>query len=286
MFLFHSFFVFQGPCTFVVKSCSMFNKDYEVFRDAVDYNNNRWLFVNRVGKGFFDTNGYIDLENYVRIDPNDKKKGQVLWKLKYNEKPHFDMGQTLDDSESDGESNPFVGNMYNAYLQRLMNRGDHRFYTMKWRTFSEAKLKSVKNPGGAYNVKIKAKGYCTREVTIKYTTDENGQRQRHVIIKDEEVVTKISYKIKTPDGNTIDQFHIYPAGRTDLEWDCGAFNATLTGGWFSNNPHEIVTKPGIDPGFALLFAHVCVTEFAPDEIKKDLKPNWNMCPGYTNPHMG
>ena len=27
----------------------------------------------------------------------------MLWKLKYNEKPHFDMGVTLDDSESDGE---------------------------------------------------------------------------------------------------------------------------------------------------------------------------------------
>ena len=82
MCLFHSFFVFQGPSTFVVKSCSMFNKDYEVFRGEVDYKNNRWLFLNRVGKGLFDTTGYIDLENYVRIDPNDKKKGQVLWKLK------------------------------------------------------------------------------------------------------------------------------------------------------------------------------------------------------------
>ena len=46
----------------------MFNKDYEVYRDAVD-ENNRWLFINREGKGFFDPTGFIDLENYTRIDP-------------------------------------------------------------------------------------------------------------------------------------------------------------------------------------------------------------------------
>ena len=154
----------------MVKSCSMFNKDYEVYRESVDPNN-RWLFLNRVSKGFFDPNGFIDLENYVRIDPNDKKKGQVLWKSKYNEKPHFDMGMTLDDSESDGESNSTVKNTFAMLLGRFQQTGDHRFYHMKWRTFSEAKLKSVKIPGGVYDVKIKAKGYCTREVTIHRTKD-------------------------------------------------------------------------------------------------------------------
>jgi hypothetical protein len=107
-----------------------------------------------------------------------------------------------------------------------------------------------------------------------------------VQINDTEVVTKISYKIRNGAGEVIDRFCIYPVDESDLRWECGAFTAELRGGWFSKYPHEIHTKPGIDPGFALLFAHICVTEFAPDEIKKDLKPNWNLCPGYTDPHLG
>ena len=264
----------------------MFNKDYEVYRDEVGPNN-RWLFLNRVGKGFFDPTGYIDLENYTRIDPNDKKKGQVLWKLKYNEKPHFDMGMSLGaDSEDDGDDNPNVRTVTNMFKQMMqqMQMGENRFYSMKWRTFSEAKLKSVKTPGGAYSVKIKAKGYCTRQVSVHYTRDEQGHQRRNVNVTDKEYVTKISYKIKTADGTTIDRFDLFCCEGSDLKWECAAFTAELRGGWISKHPHEITTKPGIDPGFALLFAHVCVTEFAPDEIKKDLKPNWNQCPGYINPY--
>ena len=96
----------------------MFNKDYEVYREEVG-EHNRWLFLNRQGKGFMDPTGYIDLENYVRINPEDKKKGQVLWKLKYNEKPHFDMGVTLDDSESDGEGHAEVDDLL-AFLRAAL----------------------------------------------------------------------------------------------------------------------------------------------------------------------
>jgi hypothetical protein len=118
----------------------MFNKDYEVYRDAVD-ENNRWLFINREGKGFFDPTGFIDLENYTRIDPENKKKGQVLWKLKYNEKPHFAMGATLDDSDSEGE---FDAGMLSQLARVLMNTGNTRFYRMKWKMFNEAKMRRVR----------------------------------------------------------------------------------------------------------------------------------------------
>jgi hypothetical protein len=173
--------------------------------------------------------------------------------------------------------------MFKQMMQQ-MQMGENRFYSMKWRTFSEAKLKSVKTPGGAYSVKIKAKGYCTRQVSVHYTRDEEGHQRRNVNVTDKEYVTKISYKIKTADGTTIDRFDLFCCEGSDLKWECAAFTAELRGGWISKYPHEITTKPGIDPGFALLFAHVCVTEFAPDEIKKDLKPNWNQCPGYINPY--
>ena len=261
----------------------MFNKDYEVYREEVG-EHNRWLFLNRQGKGFMDPTGYIDLENYVRINPEDKKKGQVLWKLKYNEAPHFDMGATLDDSESDGEGHAEVDDLLTMF-GRMLNAGDERFYQMKFRTFSEAKLRSVKNPGGDFLVKIKAKGFVTRQVKITWTKDEEGNTQRNVSINDNEYVTKISYKIKNAaDGATIDRFDLYHKSDSEMRWDCGAFKARLEAGWLGSKPHEIKTKPGVDPGFGLLFAHVCMTEFAPREIKKDLKPDWNLCPGYINPY--
>ena len=236
----------KGPCHFVVKSCSMFNKDYEVYRDEVG-EHNRWLFLNRQGKGFMDPTGYIDLENYVRINPEDKKKGQVLWKLKYNEKPHFDMGVTLDDSESDGEGHAEVDDLLDLF-GRMINAGDERFYQMKFRTFSEAKLRSVKNPGGDFLVKIKAKGFVTRQVKITWTKDEEGNTQRNVSINDNEYVTKISYKIKNAaDGATIDRFDLYHKSDSEMRWDCGAFKARLEAGWLGSKPHEIKTKPESTP---------------------------------------
>ena len=269
----------------MVKSCSMFNKDYEVYRDEVSPNN-RWLFLNRTGTGFFDPTAYIDLENYVRIDPKDKKKGQVLWKLKYSETPNFQMGLTLGaDSEDDGDSHPTVTGVLATFNNVMDMLGDTRFYSMKWRVFSEAQIRSVKVPGGEFTVKMKAKGYATRKVTVYRLKDEKGAETKTVRMQDKEYVTKITYKVKGADGTTIETFELFPGtGDEELVWECGAFRATLRGGWFSNYPHEIVTKPGIDPGFALILAHVCVTEFAPDEIKKDLKPDWHMCMGYIDPY--
>ena len=49
---------------------------------------------------------------------------------------------------------------------------------MKFHTFSEAKLRSVKNPGGDFLVKIKAKGFVTRQVKITWTKDE-GKHATH-----------------------------------------------------------------------------------------------------------
>ena len=43
--------------------------------------NQRWLFLNKEGKAFSDT-AYIDLENYIRTDPENEKKGEVLWRAK------------------------------------------------------------------------------------------------------------------------------------------------------------------------------------------------------------
>ena len=155
---------------------------------------------------------------------------------------------------------------------------------MKFRTFSEAKLRSVKNPGGDFLVKIKAKGFVTRQVKITWTKDAEGNTHASVSINDNEYVTKISYKIKNAaDGATIDRFDLYHKSDSEMRWDCGAFKARLEAGWLGSKPHES-RRNRSRPRFRPSLRHVCMTEFAPREILKDLKPDWNLCPGYINPY--
>jgi len=144
-------------------------------------------------------------------------------------------------------------------------------------------MRSVKIPGGEFEVKIKAKGFCTRQVNITYTKDEKGQQHRHVSYDDHEYVNKIMYKVKM-NGQTI-RFVLVEHDRREKvgvglrRFPSGASKAD----GFQTTRTKSKRKPGIDPGFALLFAHICITEFAPDEIKKDLHPNWSLCPGYVHP---
>jgi len=257
----------QGPCHFKVKSCSMFNKDYEVYKEEVD-KDNRWLFLNKEGKAFSDK-AYIDLENYIREDEENPKKGQVLWRAKYDEHPDFKQ-QYGSDSSSDGFSSDGF-------------RPSRRKLQMRWRLSTKATLKAVKYPGLEFKIKVKAKGTAQR--IVRYTRDEEGNLQKHY--HDSEHVKKISYKIKNKQtGDTIDKFKIKGLKRDTLKWKCGAFNATKEGGFFFPGPLDVETKPGIDPGFALLMAHVCATEFGPSEIKGDLHPQWHLYEGWDSDGFG
>ena len=242
-------------------------QDYEVYRDFVD-DKQRWLFLNKDGKGRGDK-AYIDLENYVRQDPENPKKGEVLWRAKYDESPDFKQ-----EYESDSSSDDFSDFGFNPSRRKL---------EMKWKLETKATIKSVKYPGQEFKVKVKAKGKATRIVRISRNT-ETGEME--TTYHDHEVVKRVSYKVKT-NGDTIDKFKLRGlSSGGELKWKCGAFDANLEGGFWSNNPHEVFSKLGIDPGFALLMAHLCATEFAPDEIKKDLQPDWGALEWYRSRNFG
>jgi hypothetical protein len=99
---------------------------------------------------------------------------------------------------------------------------------------------------------------------------------------DHEHVKKISYKVKDAEtGDTVDKFKIKGLTKSELKWKCDAFKATKEGGFFFPGPTEVKTEGPVDPGFCLIMAHICATEFAPDEIKRDFKPKWWDVPGYT-----
>ena len=67
----------EGPCTFTCKKLGMFSDDYVVLADENDANS-KWLFLNRQG-GLFSGSLAIDLENFVRNNPDAPKKGEILW---------------------------------------------------------------------------------------------------------------------------------------------------------------------------------------------------------------
>ena len=245
----------------------MFNKDYEVYKDERG-KDNRWLFLNREGKAWSDKSR-IDLENYVREDEENPKKGEVLWTAKYDEKPDFKQAYDSDSSSDGFSSDGF--------------KPQRRYFKMRWKMETKATIKSVKFEGLKYKIKVKAKGIATRVVrksTVK--NEETGEVREVTYYDDHEHVKKISYKVKDAEtGDTVDKFKIKGLTKSELKWKCDAFKATKEGGFFFPGPTEVKTEGPVDPGFCLIMAHICATEFAPDEIKRDFKPKWWDVPGYT-----
>ena len=115
----------QGPCHFKVKSCSMFNKDYEVYKEEVDKDKLR-LFLNKEGKAFSDK-AYIDLENYIREDEENPKKGQCS---------RLPSTTSTPDSHSEYGSDSSDGFSSDGF------RPSRRKLQMRWRLSTKATLKA------------------------------------------------------------------------------------------------------------------------------------------------
>jgi len=60
---------------------------------------------------------------------------------------------------------------------------------------------------------------------------------------------------------------------SDSHFESPFFRTTAEGGWFSPSYYKTETKAGIDPALALLFSHLCTSEYSPAEIKRDLSPS-------------
>ena len=225
------------------------------------------MFLNKEGNKY--DGAHIDLENYVRMNPDNPKKGEVLWRARYDEHPRFKQ-QYDSDSSSDGFSSDGF-------------RPSRRKLQMKWKLETKATITSVKYPGQHFKVKVKAKGTAQR--VVRFIRDEDGNRRK--TYHDTETVKKVSYKVKHgATGDTIDKFKLRGLSRDELKWKCGAFRALLEGGFFSRGVTEVHTAPGIDPGFALIMAHLVSTEFGPSEIKADLHPHWHLYDGYDSDGFG
>jgi len=57
-------------------------------------------------------------------------------------------------------------------------------------------------------------------------------------------------------------------------WECPIFTASKEGGFFSGGDTSVQTKPGWDPLLGLMLAHLCSTEYSPNNVKSDFTPRW------------
>eukprot|EP00976_Prorocentrum_cordatum_P098578 1191460-Prorocentrum_minimum.AAC.2 len=220
----------------------------------------------------FQSDARIDLENFRRgFDKDHPKKGEVLWRCSYNEKPRYTDGYASD-SSSDGEG-------FGGFLA-MMTKPQRHTVCLKFKMETGALFEPIKNGGPAYTVRSKAKGYATRKITYVY---RDGVRQRE--FDDHIEVKKIKYKIKdtTPEENTLDEFKLEVDGmqsKKDLYWESNAFVVQKTGGFMKSNPTHVYTKGGGDPGLALIMGHYISAELSPQEIGSDYSPDWYQLDGY------
>ena len=287
-----------GASRFVVKKCSRFNKDYVVYSKRVN-ESKKWLFLNqsRTKEGEW----VYELENYIREDPAFPKRGEILWRCAYDERPtfrfarverHFGSGSSHQvESQFDEDKDAEYTGPRTYYAEGEL--GKDYCEAHKYRMQSEAKCRSIKVDGFEYTFVCDSRGWVSKEQ--RYWLEEEVERDKEGNVVHREMVeksstsydsrvSKISYVVYDKDKNVLDEFACTSGGdevggrlgQSEIHSRCfdasfeyhNFFNGWLCG--FGTWTHRVHTKEGIDPGFALIFGHICCTEFGPREIKKDL----------------
>ena len=76
-------------CQFTIKQAAFASRDYVAYRGTDTENDaNKWYFLNKSGSKW-GGDVCIEVENFVRIDPDDKDKGQILWRADFRDNPSF-----------------------------------------------------------------------------------------------------------------------------------------------------------------------------------------------------
>lgn len=269
----------------MLKSLSSFNKDYEVYSKRIEPEK-RWLFMNQTTSKAGES--VYELENYVREDPAFPKRGEILWRCKYDEHPQFVFAAIHENGSCEFQSKEDC-----AYGGRPVysHGGELRkdfLVASKYRMETDAICTSVKVQGFEYKASVSSRGWLLKE--CKYWKervehrDKDGKvvrvthEERHSTTYNQKVV-KISYKIFAKDGSLLDEFDLNNG--SDVHYDHSrntisskvfdaSFEKVKTFLCFSTITHKIQTKEGVDPGFCLIFGHICCTEFGPQEIENDL----------------
>ena len=286
----------EGPEDFVVKKQGMFSDDYLVYKggDAAEGKvdeTTRWMFLNKTGN-WWSGDAKIELENYIREDPDHPKKGQVLWIATFTDRPHFEQHLSwghhrhprffgfFDEYDSDDDEGYWDRSHYPG---RCFNR-----FMIKWSlsttvTIAPGDTGARFGPPDMATVELRvfAKGTATRWIKRRIVRhqDEDGNVTREVVFDnhDKEFVDWIEFQLVHKQSGT--PWALFRCrgdidGGGDLQWECPLFKAELSGGFFSPGPCNVSTQHLWDPTLALLVAHLCSTEYCPNALRNDFVPNY------------
>ena len=189
-----------GASRFVVKKCSRLNKDYVVYSKRVN-ESKKWLFLNQSKDETTEKGGekwVYELENYVREDPAFPKRGEILWRCVYNERPtfrfarverNFGSGSSHQvESRFDEDKDAEYTGPRTYYAEGEL--GKDYCEAHKYRMQSEAKCRSIKVDGFEYTFVCDSRGWVSKEQ--RYWLEEEVERDKEGNVVHREMVEKSS----------------------------------------------------------------------------------------------
>ncbi len=292
----------------VARLGSLWGRDYGVWKDKLpsssdERQNTIWLWFNKSDNG--PNKAIIDLENFVRgHDANNKDKGKVLYKAEVLEKPYFQVQHRQPHSAyqrffgifSDRNGSGYDSDNDDHYLRDTRFRSkfaatsdpDKRdlgqYIISKWSLNTKSLLYdgNLGRGEGVFGndpvtLEVFAKGSGATGYEEVTTRHEDPETKRVTVNKsiekrEFEFVDRVEFRL-TFKGQVWDQFYINGDAKqwqADVNIDNKFFNTVVKGGFFTKTEMVTTTKEGIDPAFAMLLSHLCMTEFSVAEIKNDL----------------
>lgn len=292
----------------VARLGSMWGRDYGVWKEKLpsgsdERKNTIWLWFNKSDNG--PNKAIIDLENFVRgHDETNKDKGKVLYKAEVVEKPYFQVQHRQPHSIyqrfygifSDRNGGGYDSDDDDHYLRDSRFRGKFaatsdpnkrdlgQYIISKWSLNTKSLLYDGNLGRGEgvlgrdpVTLEVFAKGTGAtgyEEVTTRHEDPETHKvtYSQSIEKREFEFVDRVEFRL-TFKGQVWDQFYINGDAKqwqADVNIDNKFFNTVVKGGFFSKTEMITSTKEGIDPAFAMLLSHLCMTEFSVAEIKNDL----------------
>lgn len=276
------------------------SRDYGVWKDEYpgSYSEAKkkiWLWFNKV-----DHQGTkrIDLENFVRTNPEAPKKGQVLYFMvlgvptsQYMARPGLS-----GNLHYNGILNPAILGPYaspipdNVFLARTHQGAYDSFMIEKFQITMTSQLHDGNTGRGAQTIQSnQILMTCCALGTIavvRWHTMENvpihdsegrvvGHRQeRRDHYRANKFIDRVEIRI-TSNGVVWSEWW-YPGDSYDIQgtvtFSSPFFDASVEGGWFTRSKFTIQTKPGVDPAIAILLAHMSCTEYSISDMKEYMAP--------------
>ena len=305
-----------------IKQTAWLSRDYTVYSNPEQHTkgencirDNSWFFLNKSG----DRGGKVcvELENFVRgKDPNNAKRGQLLWRADFTERPHF--WQNVREPGSPAGDFPFAlphmiqwggeADLGYTRLVKARRRTGGRYPQLKktlicnFHMITHATLASDGSEIACSGVPILPRKAFGRDVCLRvqafgtavakyylqryrherdngrsyYTYHMEMDMTEHVELTEFALLDRNDLSMNTAVVSDTGEpvVFVFCGDITDntANYECPLFTVVQNGGFWSNYPPCVTTKPGCDPALAILIAHLMLKEYSTKEIKNDFRP--------------